>query len=531
MLQLDRESLARARRIDPRTLDADDRVNWEMFVRECRVGIEGAAFPEELIPINQVFALPTDFAVLGSGAGLHPFDTIRNYDDFLSRAHDFSLWVEQAITNMRAGIARGVVQPRVIMEKALPQLSELIVEDPTASVFYKPVEQMPSSFTPAERARLEAAYRKSISAEITPAYRRLRDFIQNEYLPQARATVAWTSLPNGAAWYRFRVATYTTTDLTPDEIHRMGLDEVAHLRAEMEKVRTRVGFAGTLGQFFEYVKADPQFYYNDGRELLQGFRDLKKNIDARLPKLFARMPKHDYEVREIEQFRAAASPGAFYQPGTPDGSRPAVFYVNTYNLRAQPKFGMETLSLHEAAPGHHFQIAIQKEMVHLPRFRRYGNDISLYRRYEGSYTAYVEGWALYCETLGRELGLFTDPYQYYGHLSDQMLRAMRLVVDTGLHTQGWSREQAIQYMLDNSSMAASDVEAEVERYIADPGQALSYKIGQLKIRELRTRAERTLGPRFDIRRFHARVLESGPVPLTTLQGIVDRWIAAERARP
>jgi uncharacterized protein (DUF885 family) len=297
----------------------------------------------------------------------------------------------------------------------------------------------------------------------------------------------------------------------------------------MEQVRAQLGFTGTLGQFFEYVKSDPRFYFTDGAQLLQGYRDLKRRIDTQLPTLFSRMPKHDYEIREVESFRAASSAGAFYQQGTPDGRRPAVFYVNTTNLHAQPKFGMETLSLHEAAPGHHFQTSIQQELEHLPRFRRYGSNISVYRRYEGTYTAYSEGWAVYCETLGKDLGLFKDPYQYYGHLSDQMLRAMRLVVDTGLHSKGWTREQAIQYMLDNSSMAASDVEAEVERYIADPGQALSYKIGQLKIRELRQRAEQALGPRFDVRAFHAQVLESGAVPLTTLDGIIDRWIAAERS--
>jgi uncharacterized protein (DUF885 family) len=293
---------------------------------------------------------------------------------------------------------------------------------------------------------------------------------------------------------------------------------VARIRSEMEQVKTQVGFKGDLAAFFKFLQDDPRFYYTDAEALLQGYRDLKKEIDGRLPKLFADFPKADYEVRAVEAFRAASAAGGSYQQPSADGSRPGIFYVNTYNLKAQPKFGMETLSLHEAAPGHHFQIAIQQELTDLPRFRRFGGD----------YVAYVEGWALYAESIGKELGLFTDPYQYYGRLSDEMLRAMRLVVDTGLHTKGWAREQAIRYMLENSSMAPSDATAEVERYIAIPGQALGYKIGQIRIRELRNKAEKALGAQFDVREFHSQVLRDGALPMDVLEKKIDRWIERKK---
>jgi uncharacterized protein (DUF885 family) len=304
--------------------------------------------------------------------------------------------------------------------------------------------------------------------------------------------------------------------MTPAEIHAIGLAEVARIRAGMEEVMREVGFEGTLAEFFRYVQQEPAFYFSNAADLLAGYQRIKRQIDAELPRLFSVMPKADYEVREVEAFRAASAAGGSYASGSPDGSRPGVFYVNTYNLKAQPIYGMETLSLHEAAPGHHFQVSIQQELTDLPRFRRFEGNV-----------AYDEGWALYAESLGRELGLFTDPMQWYGRLSDEMLRAMRLVVDTGLHDQGWSREQAIRYMQDNSSIAATEIEAEVERYIVVPGQALGYKIGDLRIQALRRRAEQALGPRFDIRDFHAAILTDGSLPMAVLEAKMERWIARE----
>lgn len=361
---------------------------------------------------------------------------------------------------------------------------------------------------------MQKAYREAITKQINPAYQRLHDFIRDEYLKSARTTVAWSALPGGAEWYAFLARYFTTTDLTPEAIHDIGLSEVARIRGEMEQVMKQVGFKGDLAAFFKFVQEDPRFYYTDEQALLQAYRDLKTKIDARLPKLFSDFPEAGYEVRPVEAFRAASAAGGSYQPPSADGSRPGIFYVNTYNLKAQPKFGMETLSLHEAAPGHHFQIAIQQELEDLPRFRRFGGD----------YVAYTEGWALYAESMGKELGMFTDPYQYYGKLSDEMLRAMRLVVDTGLHTKGWSRKQAIRYMIENSSMAPSDVTAEVERYIAIPGQALGYKIGQIRIRELRNQAEAAFGAQFNVREFHSQILRDGALPIGVLEKKIERWI-------
>jgi uncharacterized protein (DUF885 family) len=513
-LAVDRQYLADAQRFVDRALSDADRLSLEIFMSDLRTAIDGAQFPGELVPVNQFQSLPALMPVLASGESAQPFRNAADYDRFLKRMRDYVVWSDQAITNMREGLRRKQTYPRILMVKVLPQLTELIVADPQKSLFYQALTRFPDSVSETDRRRLDDAYRRAIKEEINPAYQRLHDFIRDEYLPQARASVGWSDMPDGAKWYAFLARQSTTTDLSPQQIHDLGLKEVARIRGEMEQVKAQVGFKGDLATFFKFLQDDPRFYYTDADSLIQGYRDLKKNIDARLPRMFVDFPKADYEVRPVEPFRAASSAGGFYQPPSADGSRPGIFYVNTYNLKAQPKFGMETLSLHEAAPGHHFQVAIQQELEGIPRFRRFG----------GNYVAYQEGWALYAESIGKELGLFTDPYQYYGRLSDEMLRAMRLVVDTGLHTKGWSRERAIQYMLDNSSMAPSDVEAEVERYIAIPGQALGYKIGQLRIRELRTKAEAGLGDRFDVKEFHSQVLRDGALPMDVLAAKIDRWI-------
>jgi uncharacterized protein (DUF885 family) len=470
------------------------------------------------LPINQLYSLPVLMPLLGSGASAQPFMTTRDYENFLARIADYVAWSDQAIFNMRAGIRFGVVQPRVVMQQVESQLAALLVEDPVNSVFYQPVVNFPQSVPEADRDRLEAEYRSAITDQLGPAYRRLYDFVRNEYLKQARSTVSWSQLPDGQRWYAFLVEMHTTTKLTPDDIHTLGLSEVARIRAELEQVRKQVGFEGDLAAFWRFAQQEPRFYYTDGESLLEGYREIAKKVDARLPLLFNELPKASYEVREVEAFRAEAEAGASYEAPSADGSRPGIFYVNTFNLQAQPKFGMETLSLREASPGHHFQMSIQQELTHLPKFRRFG----------AGYTAYVEGWALYAESLGRELGMFTDPWQYYGRLSDEMLRAMRLVVDTGLHSRHWTRQRAIQYMLDNSSLADTAVTAEVDRYIADPGQALSYKIGQLRIRELRNRAAAKLGAGFDVKQFHSQVLRDGALPLEVLEAKIDRWIATTR---
>ena len=517
-LDVDRKALADAQQLATRSLPDADRLSVEIFMYNLRTNLEGEKFPGELIPVSQFQSLPALMPVLGAGTSAQPFATAADYDRFLARMRDYIVWSDQAIVNMRKGLAQHVTYPRVLMEKTLPQLKDIVAADPEQSLFYTPLKHFPDAVAAVDRTRLQLAYRAAITKEINPSYQRLHDFIRDEYLKGARTQVGWSSLPNGREWYAYQADLATTTELTPDAIHELGLKEVARIRGEMEQVKQQVGFKGDLAAFFKFLQDDPRFYYDNGDALIQGFRDLKKNIDAKLPKLFKDFPKANYEVRAVEAFRAQSSAGGFYQPPSADGSRPGIFYVNTYNLKAQPKFGMETLSLHEAAPGHHFQIAIQQELEELPRFRRFGN----------GYVAYDEGWALYAESIGKELGMFTDPYQYYGRLSDEMLRAMRLVVDTGLHTKNWTREQSIKYMLANSSMAPSDAEAEVERYIAIPGQALGYKIGQLRIRELRNKAQAALGSRFDVREFHSVVLRDGSLPLSVLAAKIDRWIATKQ---
>jgi uncharacterized protein (DUF885 family) len=510
--------LASVRAIDPTQLSAADRISWEIFVRDRAQELASERFPDHLLPINQSDSLLTAMPALGSGTNAQPFANARDYDNWLKRLDGLVVWVDQAIVNMREGMATGVVQPRPVVDKVLLQLDLMVVDRPEDSPFYMPVRALPDSLSAAERERITAAYVAAIRDEIVPACRRLRDFMRDEYRPKARTSVGWSALPDGAAWYADYVKQHTTTDMTPAEIHQLGLSEVARVLGEMDAVRRQVGFQGDLQAFFTHIETSPQFYFTKGADLLAGYKVIKQRIDAALPKLFSVFPKADYEVREVEAFRAKSAPGAFYQQPSADGSRPGIFYVNTYDLKSQPKFGMETLSLHEASPGHHFQTAIQQELEDLPRFRRFGGD----------YTAYSEGWGLYAEYLGKELGLFTDPYQWFGRLNDEQLRAMRLVVDTGLHAKGWSREQAIQYMLDNSTLAPSDVESEVERYIVWPGQALGYKVGDLRIQALRRHAEAELGPKFDVRDFHREVLSDGGVPLDVLAAKIDRWIAAKR---
>jgi uncharacterized protein (DUF885 family) len=518
VLSTNQRYLTAARAIDGARLPAAERITHEIFVRELERALAGERFPAHLLPINQASSLLTTMAALGAGDNAQPFATVQDYESWLARLDGYVVWLDQAIANMREGLAQGVVQPKIVMEKVLPQLDAMITPDPAANVFFGPIARLPATFASADRERLTAAYRAAIADELVPAFERLRAFVRDEYLPRCRDSVAWTALPDGAAWYAFAAEGHTTVSMTPDEIHELGQSEVRRILGEMDGVRRQVGFQGERAAFFDFLESDPQFYFTKGSDLVLGYIELKQRIDALLPNLFSTLPRADYEVREIEPYRAASSAGAFYQAPSADGSRPGIFYVNTYNLKAQPKYGMETLSLHEAAPGHHFQVALQQELENLPRLRRFGTD----------YTAYTEGWALYAESLGKELGLFTDPYQWFGRLNDEQLRAMRLVVDTGLHAKGWTREQAIRFMLDNSTLAESDVVSEVERYIAWPGQALGYKVGDLRIQALRRRAEQELGTGFDVRDFHREVLGDGAVPMDVLERKIERWIDAHR---
>lgn len=515
-LALERQSLRAAQALPAASFAGQEALTLQVFLRDRAEAVEAAQFPEHLLPVNQMDNLGTTLALFGSGAGPQPFATLADHEAWLERAWQFPQWAEATRDRLREGVARGVTHPQQVMRKVAPQWRGLVPADTSDSLFLQPLQQLPATATAAQRTRLERSYRQLVERCVNPALSRLADYFERDYLPACRTSFGWNALPQGEAWYALRIRQGTTTALGAKEIHELGVAEVSRIEDEMRGVMRETNFSGDLPAFFRFMQDDPRFYFTRGTDLVADYQHIKQRIDAALPRLFSLFPKADYEVREVEAFRAESSAGGFYQPPSADGTRPGYFYVNTFNLKAQPKFGMETLSLHEAAPGHHFQIALQQELSGLPRFRRYGG-----------YNAYVEGWALYAESLGKELGVFTDPYQWYGRLADEMLRAMRLVVDTGLHAMGWSREQAMQYMATHSSMAASDIEAEVERYIVWPGQALGYKVGQWRIRGLRTAAEQALGARFDVKAFHAEVLRDGSLPLEVLEAKVRRWVASQ----
>ena len=515
-IALEEEFLARLQDIDRDALSEQEQLSYDLFEYQRQISLEGYQFPFHLIPINQFYSMTNFFVQLGSGTSAHPFNTVKDYDDFLARADDFSRNVDQVIENMQIGMAEGITQPRILMEKLLPQVDAHIVDDPKDSQFYSPIREMPKDFSEADRERLTAAFETKIMGTIVPAYRRVSNFLGDEYIGNARDTVGLYAKPAGRDWYAYMVRLRTTTDLTPDEIHQIGLDEVARIHDEMRGVMEDVGFEGDLQDFFDFANTDPQFFYDEPEELIQGYRDMSDHIAELSTALFDVMPQTPFEVRRVEPFREASAAGGSYSAGAPDGSRPGVFYANAYNIKARGKWAMESLFLHEAIPGHHFQIMIQRENEALPRFRRFGGE-----------TAYVEGWGLYAESLGKELGIYTDPYSYFGALNAELWRAIRLVVDTGIHAKQWSRQEVLDYMFANSAVAEVRAIAEAERFMAIPGQALAYKIGQLKIREIRDKAEQTLGERFDVKAFHREVLKDGAMPLSMLEAKIDRWASTQ----
>lgn len=516
-LALATKTTGELRAIDPHALDASRALSYRILQRNLANSIEGQRYPSHLIPLDQFRNFTAQFAQMGSGTGIHPFKTVKDYDDFLGRIRGFEAGVDVAIANMREGVKAGFVAPRALMEKALPQIAAHVVEDPKTSLFYGPIAKMPESFSAADRERLTAAYESAIRDVLVPAYRRLHGFVRDEYLPNTRSTAGLSALRGGGEWYEYLIRTSTTTNLTAEELHRIGLSEVERIHREMEKVKDEVGFQGDLKAFFAHVGNDPRFHFASKDAILAAYREAKTRIDATTPRLFDFQPKADYEIRPVEAFRERSAAGGSYQAATPDGSRPGVFYLNTYDLPSRHTWAMESLLLHEGSPGHHFQISVQRELDALPRFRRFGG-----------FTAYSEGWGLYAESLGKELGVYTDPYQYYGALAGELWRAIRLVLDTGIHAKGWTREQAIEYALANSSQSNVSVTAEVERFMAIPSQALAYKVGQMKITELRRRAERELGSKFDIKAFHRALLEDGALPLDVLEEKIVGWIAARK---
>lgn len=509
---LDREYLERIEAIDPEQLGREDRLTLETFRLNLENNLEIGEFPEHLLAINQFYSFANQFAQLGSGASAHPFANERDYRDFLSRIDGFVVLTDQAIANMRVGLDRNVTQPRVLMERVVGQLSALDRDFPE-SVFYGPIGNFPEDMSAAVREQLTEDFAQAYDGKLRPAYQRLHDFIRDDYLPRARASVGLFELPGGEDWYATLVRHTTTTDLTPAEIHEIGLREVASIHEEMRQVMEEVGFEGELDEFFDYLKTEPDFYYDEPEQLIEGYRAMSDHVQNLAPRLFETFPRSEFEVRAVEAFREASAADGSYQSGTPDGSRPGIFFANTYDVGSRPKWEMESLFLHEAIPGHHYQISLQREIEDLPSVRRFGG-----------YTAYVEGWGLYAESIGKELGLYTDPYQYFGALNAELWRAIRLVVDTGLHAYGWTRQDVLDYMFENSASGEASAVSEAERYIAIPSQALAYKIGELKIRELRTRAEAALGEDFDVREFHTQVLMDGALPLSLLEAKIDAWI-------
>jgi uncharacterized protein (DUF885 family) len=513
---MDREFLERLLQIDREQLSYQDRLSYDIFRIDREESLEGNQFPGHLQPINQFRNMMNFFVQLGSGASAHPFKTVKDYDDWLSRVDDAIVNTDYMIENMQEGMRQGIVQPRILMEKVIPQLESQIVDDVTQSAFYQPIVNMPDEFSAEDRARLTAAFEDKIANAIIPTYARLNNFISDEYLSSARETVGLYALPKGNDWYAYNVRTITTTDMTPEEIHQIGLDEVARIHGEMNAVMEEVGFDGDLKEFFEFVNTDPQFFFDEPEQLIQGYRDMADHIDELAKDLFEVFPNTGFEVRRVEPFREQSASGGSYSAGTPDGSRPGIFYANAYDLSARPSWAMESLYLHEAVPGHHFQIMLQRENEDLPSFRRFGG-----------FTAFIEGWGLYAESLGKEIGVYTDPYQYFGGLNAELWRSIRLVVDTGIHAKGWTRQQVLDYMYANSAVAEARAVSEAERFMAIPGQALAYKVGQLKIRAIRDNAEERLGDKFDVKDFHTQVLMDGAMPLSMLEAKIDRWIDSQ----
>jgi prolyl oligopeptidase len=492
-----------------------DQLNYELFERELEDNLEAAKFRPYLTPVTQQSGLQIDIPELVT---YHPFGSVSDFENFSSRLRAFPRLVDQVIRSMRTGIRAGIVLARVTAEKIIPQLEANVVQDPKKLDLYKSVESIPPLIDSREAVRIRNDVEEAIRRSVIPAFEKLLAFFKEEYLPKCRNDVGIWSLPDGNERYAYTVRHYTTTNKSPSEIHDLGLKELSRIHAEMRAVVDRIGFKGSLQDFISSLRKDRSLYNNSAAELLAGFKRILEQMDEKLPLLFGRLPKAKYGFREIEAFRAEAAPDAYYYRPPEDGSRPAYFYVNTFRPEQRPKYTMEVLAYHEAVPGHHLQLAIQQELTDLPKFRRHGG-----------YTAFIEGWGLYSEELPKLLGFYKDALSDFGRLSFDAWRAARLVVDTGMHHQRWTRERAIQFFLENTALSELNIASEVDRYIAWPGQALAYKIGQLKISELRAIAKKALGPRFDIRKFHDELLGDGGLALDVLENKMQGWIDRESA--
>jgi prolyl oligopeptidase len=510
-----REFLRRVYAIDKTELSEADQLNYELFRRSLHQSVDSHQFNSHLMPFNQRGGVQN----LDSNAAYLRFDTTADYEDWLERMGKIDSVIEQTIEVADRGIEKEMVLPRVLMERIPDQIAVQLVEDGTESPFYSVFEEMPETISTSDRERLQKAAVEVIEDTVVPAYRKLARYFDKTYLPATRDSYGISALPNGSAWYEFLARRYTTTPMTPDEIHRLGLEEVKRIRGEMQLIIDELEFDGDFKEFLTFLRTDPQFYYDNPEDLYEAYLATSKRIDPELVKLFGTLPRMPYGVKPIPEAIAPDTTTAYYSRPAADGSRAGIYWVNLYKPEVRPKYEIEVLSVHEAMPGHHLQIAIQQEIENMPKFRRYSG-----------FTAFVEGWGLYSESLGYDLGLYTDPYSRFGALTYDMWRAVRLVVDTGIHYKGWTRQQAIDFFADNAAKTEYDIINEIDRYMVMPGQALAYKVGQLKIKALRTQAESTLGDRFDIRAFHDELLGAGALPLDILQQRMDAWIEAQLAK-
>ena len=508
-----REVLAELKKMNRANLSTADQLNYDLFQKNYERAVEGYKFRQFLIPLNQRGGIQTQDELADSLR----FVTKKDYEDWIARMHSFPVLMDQTIDLMREGIKERMVHPKVIMQRLPAQIDKQIVSNPTQSGFYKPFQHFSPEISLAEQKQLSEEARQAIEQEVVPSYKKFKEFFSKEYLPACFDQVGIWQVPHGDELYAYDVRRYTTTDLTPDQVHEIGLKEVARIRAEMDRVMRQTGFKGTREEFFKFLRTDPQFYYKSPDDLFEAYKAMAKTVDPNLVKVFRTLPREPYGVEAIPDVAAPDTTAAYYRPGAADGSRAGTYFVNLYKPDTRPKWEMLVLTLHESVPGHHLQIARAHELGQMPKFRRFGG-----------YTAFTEGWGLYAESLGDDMGLYTDPYAKFGELTYQMWRAVRLVVDTGIHAKHWTRDQAIKYFMDNAPKAELDIVNEIDRYIAWPGQALAYKIGELKIHELRTHAHDQLGQKFDLKAFHDVVLGSGPLPLDILEHNVNDWITEQK---
>ncbi|WP_452225843.1 DUF885 domain-containing protein [Lacinutrix cladophorae] len=498
-------------------LNASEKLSKATLNWDIDINLANLKFKKDLMPIDQMWSLNLSFGQLASGSSAQPFETVQDYNHWLKRVDGYLEWLASAESNMKEGMKTGFVLPKSLIIKIIPQMAAMAEEDVESHLFYQPIKNLPEGFSEEDKKKIIAAYTTMVKDKVIPAYQKMHAFVSTSYLEAGRESSGISAIPKGKEYYNHQIKTYTTTNMTADEIHELGLKEVARILSEMEKVKTQVGYEGDIISFFDFVRNNKELMpFTDPQQVLDNFNVIHETMKPKLEELFDVKPKTAFEVRRTEAFREASG-SAEYNPGSLDGTRPGIFYTPIPDVTKYNTFSDEALFLHEAIPGHHYQISLQQEDQDLPEFRK-----TLW------YSAYGEGWALYSESLGKELGLYTDPYQYFGMLGMEMHRAIRLVVDTGIHVKGWTREQAIQYSLDNEAESEASITSEIERYMANPGQALSYKIGQLKIRELRAKGEKELGAKFDIKQFHNQVLETGCVPLALLETKIDNWIATNK---